>query len=382
MLIWIPGPGLLLMVGIVLAVIGLRMRRQRTRAIVDALALIVSQNLPLGHGLRAVAGGERRKLRRMLEQIAHRVELGDPVSAAVRSAHWTCPGQIVGALQAGEAGGNLPTIIQSLAADCEDARNSSLSPTTTHAVGYGLVLALFVPAVVLAVTIVLIPRLRAIFNDFGLPLPAVTESVVAIGAAAAANVWLVAVAAGVLLLLVLQLAIGRHFTPRVPDRVQPLFVLVDTLTWHLPGLRRIVETRALARQLPVLHAALAAGQDLPFAAFQAACVDANWYARRRLRTWARAIDSGTDPLTAARTCGFPRPVRSALTAAAGTGRLPAVIDYLASYYRSLLVHWERVFASLLLPLTVLAWALLIGFIVVAFYLPLSALLDGVIGSVY
>lgn len=382
MMIWIPGPGLLILLGIVAIVIDLRLRRQRTRAIVDALALVVSQNLPLGHGLRAAARGERRRLGRMLEKIAQRVELGDPLSAAVRAAHWTCPGQIIGALQAGETGGNLPTIIHELAADLEDAGASPLSPATTPAVGYGLVMALCVPAIVLAIVVFLVPRFRAIFDDLGAALPAPTEFVIALAAAAAANVWLVAAAAGVLVLLVLQLAIGRHFTPRVPDRVQPLFVLLDALAWHVPGLRRIAETRALARQLPVLHAALAAGQDLPFAALQAACVDANRYARNRLRHWAREIMSGVEPVAAARGLGFPRAFVAAVASAAGSARLPAVTEYLACYYRRLRVHWERILASLLLPLIVLVWALRVGFVVIAFYLPLDALLDSVIRSVY
>ena len=64
----------------------LRIRRLRERAVVEALATIVGQNLPLVAGLRAAAAQERGALRRIFEDMARHVAEGAAVSTALRCA--------------------------------------------------------------------------------------------------------------------------------------------------------------------------------------------------------------------------------------------------------------------------------------------------------
>jgi len=66
----------------------------------------------------------------------------------------------------------------------------------------------------------------------------------------------------------------------------------------------------------------------------------------------------------------------------GGDRLSSSLEYLTAYYRSLLVHWEEVLVSLLTPAVVLVWAVCIGYVVVAFWLPLRTLIDSLIAGVY
>jgi type II secretory pathway component PulF len=183
-------------------------------------------------------------------------------------------------------------------------------------------------------------------------------------------------------ILCLQATLGRHFLPRVPDRFQWIAALTDTVAWHLPVLRRVSETRALARQLPILQAAIRAGHDIAPAARQAACVDANYHARRRLRRWAERIEKGGEPAAQARALGLPRALRSALTGARGRDELAAGLHYVCSYYRSLLAHWEHVLASAAVPIVVLIWGLCIGYTVLAVFSPLYAIVDGVIAELW
>jgi type IV pilus assembly protein PilC len=358
----------------------LRARRLRIRMTVQPLASLVSQNLPLSAGLHAAARGERGRPRRIYTQLAQRLEAGDMLSAAVRGTLPACPGEIVGALLGAERGGTLPAVLQSLAADA--ARELREPDTARRPWWYLLILAVVVPLVLLIYFVLIVPKFREIFFDFGAQLPAITETVLGVGRIVGDNALLSAVLAIIALLALVHLAIGRHFIVRKPGRLQVLFTFWDMLVWHAPVFRRVANTNALARQLPVLHAAVRAGHDLPEAVRQAACVTVNFHARRRLSGWALALESGTDLLDSARRAGLPAPVLWALTGLKGGGDLGVRLEYLSEYYRTLQAHWERIVLATVGPLLVVFWGLCVGAVTVALILPLVALLQAVMATIY
>jgi type IV pilus assembly protein PilC len=358
----------------------LRVRRLRIRMTVQSLASLVSQNLPLTAGLRAAAHGERGRLRRIYEQLAGRLEAGDPLSTAVRGTVPACPGEIVSALQGAERGGTLPAVLQSLAADA--GRELREPDSARRPWWYLFILAVIVPLVLLLYWVVIVPKFREIFFDFGTRLPAITVTVLDVGRLVHDNAVLLCSVGFLALLGLVHLVVGRHFIVRVPGRFQVFFKLWDVLVWHLPVSRRVANTNALARQLPVLHAAVRAGHDLPEAVRQAACVTVNFHARRRLTGWALALDSGADPLDSARRAGLPAPVLWALAGLRGGGDLSVRLEYLSEYYRTLQTHWERIVLAIIGPLLVVFWGLCVGFLTVALFLPLVALLQGVMSTIY
>ena len=358
----------------------IRIRHLRHRSVVQTLALVVGQNLPLPEALRAAAGSERKVLRRVFERMAWHLEAGDRLSTALCSAMPSCPGHISGALQGAEHGGTLPSVLRCLAADTR--RAPALPDTLTTPVLYSLGLLVVLPLVLSFVFVTVLPKFRDIFADFEATMPRMTEHLFEFASPGQSGA---AVLVTLLLIVVLastQSVILRNFLVRMPERHHWLPALLDGLAWHAPLLRRVAEARALARQLPLLQAAIRAGHDLPAGARQAACVGANYHARRRLRRWADLLDTGSEPASAARRVGFPPPVLRALRAAGAGGDLATTLDYLASYYRSLAVHWQRVAASAAIPLIVLLWGLCVGYVVVAVFLPLVSLIEALVSSVY
>lgn len=358
----------------------LRIRRLRGRAVVQTLASIVTQNLPLPACLRAAAQGESRGLRKIYTRLALRLEIGDDLATALRVSMLACPGDIIGAVQAAQHGGTLPSVLQSLA---HEARRELDEPTVRRVPWWYPLLLLFIVAGVLVFAHVrVLPTYREIFADFGIQLPAITVTVLGTGPSGNTLLPWLAALAFVAALILLQVSVGRHFLPRVPERFQALYGVWDTLLWSLPITRWVARNRALARQLPVMQAAIRAGHDLGAAARQAACVDANFHARRRLLRWAAALETGADPLQSARRLGFPGPVLQALTASGQGGDLAVRLAYLAAYYQALRTHWEQMLISTLTPLLVAVWAIGVGYIVVALFLPLIAILNGTLASIY
>ena len=123
------------------------------------------------------------------------------------------------------------------------------------------------------------------------------------------------------------------------------------------------------------------GHDIPAAARQAAHVDANYHARRRLRRWADQVESGVQPAAAARRLRFPTAITAALSTSRGQSDLAASLDYLCSYYRGLLVHWEQLLASLAIPCVVLFWGAVALIFVLSVILPMQYLLNGLMANV-
>ena len=369
-------------VAVVASTIGawLRLRAIRHRAVVGTLATIVGQNLPLTRALRAAASSETGSAARIYEGIALRLAVGDSLATALRVTLPNVPGHVLGAIQAGEAGGTLPSVLRSLAADLERSRPSGERERTPTA--YILGMMCIIPAVVAFIMVKVVPKFHEIFMDFGVPLPTATLSLINLSRFLSDHVGLTSISVLALVALAVQFGIVRHFLMRVPDRFQFGAAALDALAWHLPVMRSIAETHSLARQMPVLQAGLAAGHDLPAAARQAARVDANYFSRRRLRRWAERIENGGDPVNTARELNFPAAIVSAVGAARSGPSADAAFEFVATYYRNMVFHWQRVISALLTPCIVLFWAACVGYIVVALFLPLTALMDSLADSVY
>ncbi len=375
------GFGILVCVGLAVSVfsVWLRLRQQRAGIVLQTVASIVSQNLPLVPSLRAAATAERRAVRRVYGRLALRLEVGDDLCTAMRVALPSCPGEIVGALQGGQEGGTLPGVLQSLA---ERWRRATWRPSNDQVPAwYPMLLLLLVPTVLTFVLVQVMPRLEIIFKDYDAALPAETLALVTATRVIQSNLVPLVILLAAVAIGLLQVMVGRFFFSRLPDRWQPLFGLWDTLVWMLPGARVIVQHQALAQQLPLMQAALRNGQDLGAAARQGSRAAVNWHARRRLERWATRLEAGTDSVQSARQLGFPTLLVEALLTARADGELAARFEYLADYYLALHAHSRRVLISVCMPLVVIVWALIIGAIVLALFRPLAALIEGVLASI-
>lgn len=361
--------------GVAIMRLWLRIRQSRIRTIVQTLASVVSQHLPLSRGIRAAASGERGAVRRILNRIAQRLEIGYDLSTALRASMASCPGHVLGTIEAGERTGTMPAVLQGLAADTR--RDARQIPTGRLPLWYPLLLLFFVPLVLAYVATILVPTFRSIFADFGTQLPAMTVRLTHITANIELFVPLLLIALVILLFATVQSFITRHFLRRSPSRFQWSFGIWDMIVWYLPFARTVARNRALERQLPVIQAALRAGHDLHEAARQATRIPVNSFARRRLAKWADHMSAGEAPITAGRDCGLPNPLLQTLSSAREGTDLATRLEYLAIYYRQLRFHWEHLLLSILAPVLVFAWAIAIGFIALALILPIITLYQSV-----
>ena len=353
----------------------LRVRRLRARAVLQTLASIVSQNLPLHTALRAASDAERGRMRVLYRRLADLINQGDELAVALRRSVPGMPGEAIGTIQAAEVGGTLAAALQLVA---RDVRREIREPAATAPpLWYPLISLILAPGVVIFLQHRVLPSFVAIFADYGLELPPNTRQLLTVAGVPLA-VELISAAVMLLGLSLLGTIILRQFLERVPERTQPAFALVDTLAWGLPLVREMANHRALARQLPLLETAVRAGHDLSHGARIAGGVPVNYWARRRMQDWQQALVAGQDPVASARALGFPAPVVRALAAGRSAGQLVLRLNYLAEYYDRLRLHWGRMLRGIVVPATVVLWGLCVLWIMLAVFLPLVEITDSLV----
>ncbi len=163
----------ILLLGVVGGMMVARSRQDRVaRVVVGQMAMVMSQNLPMGTGLMLAAQGERGKARRVLRQIAELITAGLPLSEAVSRGYPKASAMVKSVIEVGERGGRLPAVLRMLQEELvvrEERRNGGMD-----GVFYGVILLAVLFVVWSAMTVVVYPKLHQIAEDFGTTLPPLT----------------------------------------------------------------------------------------------------------------------------------------------------------------------------------------------------------------
>lgn len=357
----------------------LKLRREHGYWLLRTLSLAFSRNLPLVQVLRAAANGEPGTFGRRMRLVADRLADGDALATAIQVALPVVPGQLVGAIDAAERAGTLPSVIHTLARRAV-RHHPSAGGTAGFLFFWGGVMLAAQLLFAFLFAVFILPKLNAILSDFKMDLPPLTKSVFGlVGGFGSTSLAVLVIAS--LFLLVGQVFIMRYSFMRRPDRFQVFARLGDWLTWHSP-FRRAANSLALSRQIPLLAASIESGHDLPAAARHASAVDANWHSRQRMRNWADRIEHGTDPFEAARRCGFPGAFLLALQKGRDNGDLGAAFEFLGAYYEALVVHWNHIVSVMIAPLVIVVLGATTLALTLAVLLPVIRLIESTCEAVY
>lgn len=351
------------------------------RTIVGHLAAITEMNLPLATALRVASrgprGGERRALRKMTDLLT----LSTSVAESLRQSVPNCPPMVVSLIAAGERSGQLPRALRL----AEDLLDEQLKRTQT----YSLRAYWVYPAAVLVsgflilfgIMYFVMPKFEDIFMDFDATLPESTRILIGVAiwfhsGTPPGWVWLFClVLLGALILLV-------HMVPPTGGFLRFLERVRDRVRWSLPFTRQVDWGQGMAAACGVLEMGLTAGIPLDRTARLASDLRINHCVRGRLEVFTTLMDGGASPATAARQARLGAMCAAAL-AAVSRGEDPhTALGHAADYYRAVANRWWHAMAKLLWPLVTLVMGTVVGYVVVALYLPVVALIESVIVEIW
>lgn len=328
------------------------------------LSTLQDAGLPVLRSLRILEGQSKPgPLKNALMGVIEDVEGGSTLSEAMARQPKCFDNLYVNMVKAGEAGGALEVILQRLAEFKERAQ--SLKRKVQGAMIYPVAVITVATLIVGFIMYYIIPKFKKIFDDFGTELPGITEVLIGLSDSVV-NYWYLGPAIPVGLVLIIKI-IKKNKTGEM---------IVDWIMLRIPLLGMIVRKSIIARTARTLGTLIASGVPILEAIIIARDTAGNAIFRRAFDVIYAGIREGESmavPLKETRITDDM--VVNMVDVGEETGALDNMLYKVADMYDEEVSVLVDGLISLLEPLMVVVLGLIVGFIVIALFMPLIQLLN-------
>lgn len=328
------------------------------------LSTLQDAGLPILRSLRILEGQAKPGvLKNSLIGVIEDVESGNTLSEAMAKQPKAFDNLYVNMVKAGEAGGALEVILQRLAEFKERAQ--SLKRKVQGAMIYPCAVVTVASLIVGFIMYYIIPKFKKIFEDFGTELPTMTVALITMSDLVVKYFYL-APAIPFAFYLVIKL-IRKNKTGGF---------IVDWIALRIPLMGKIIEKTIVARTARTLGTLIASGVPILEGLIIARDTAGNAVFIRAFQNIYNAIREGESmavPLKEARICDDM--VVNMVDVGEETGALDTMLYKVADVYDEEVAVLVDGLVSMLEPLMVVALGLIVGFIVIALFMPLIKLLN-------
>lgn len=307
------------------------------------------------------------KLKRILRDIGQRVEGGESLSRAMQRHPRTFNNLFIGLVRAGEVGGVLEESLQRLAQFLE--KDVELRRKVKAAMTYPVLVMIAATGIVIFLVAWVVPQFAELFRDIGLAdtdFPPMTQFLIDLSYNIQHNALIII---GVLVAVFVgwKLFVGTRFGRRAADRVK-LKVPVFGKLHHKVCMSRFSRTMGtlLTSGVPILQAMETVSGTVGNSIMSDAVLDA----RARIREGDRI----GEPLEASRL--FPPMVVHMIGVGEESGSLDFMLHKIADFYESEVDATLQSLTAALEPILILVLGFIVGFIVIAMFLPLVKVIEG------
>ena len=307
------------------------------------------------------------KLKKILIDIGERVESGESLSRAMQRHPRTFNNLFIGLIRAGEVGGVLEEALQRLSTFLEG--DVALRRKVKSALTYPVLVMIAALGIVIFLVSWVVPQFAALFKDIGLKddqMPAMTQFLIDLSKNFTKN-WLIILIVTVAVVVGYKLFVATRFGRRVVDRIK-LKIPVFGPLHHKICMARFSRTMGtlLTSGVPILQAMETVAGTVGNTIMADAVLDS----RARIREG----DKIGDPLEASKM--FPPMVVHMIGVGEESGSLDYMLQKIADFYE---MEVEATLASLtaaLEPILIVFLGFVVGFIVIAMFLPLIKVIEG------
>ena len=322
-------------------------------------ATMISSGLPLVQCLDTLGRQTpNKRLADIVMQVKADVEAGASFTEALRKHPRVFGDFYVNMVEAGEAGGALDTILSRLAVYLEKSR--ALRGKVKGAMAYPAAIVAVAVLVMIFMLLYVIPIFADLFESFGGALPAPTRLVMALSSGVQSLI-LYALAAGV------ALAWGLRWFRRTGRGRR----LVDATLLKAPVFGSLVEKVAVASFARTLATLVSSGVPILDGLAITARITGNKVMEDAILDTIERIKQGStiaEPLRD-QTVFAPMVVQM-IEVGENAGALDAMLNKIADFYDDEVNHAVEALTSLLEPLLMVVLGALIGFMLIAMYLPI------------
>ena len=324
---------------------------------------MIDAGLPLVQCLGILAAqSDKEILKTTLTKIKEDVETGSTFSESLRKHPKVFDDLYANMVEAGETGGILDTVLNRLAAYIEKA--SALKAKVKKAAVYPIAILSVAVVVVAALLIFVIPTFAKMFSDFGGTLPVPTQMVINMSHFAASWKGLVVVA----------VVVGIIFAIRAYGKTSAGRKNIDKLVLKLPIFGDIIRKSAVAKFTRTLGTLITSGVPILEGLDIVARTAGNVTIADAIMMTRISIAEGktiSEPLE--KTKVFPPMVVQMIAVGEATGSLDAMLGKIADFYEIEVDNAVDALTSLMEPALMVVLGGVVGFILIAMYLPIFTL---------
>lgn len=328
------------------------------------LSTLQDAGLPILRSLKILEGQSKPgPLKNSLGDIIEDIESGSTLSEAMARQPKAFDNLYVNMVKAGEAGGALEVILQRLAEFKEKAQ--SLKRKVQGAMIYPAAVITVATLIVGFIMVWIIPKFKKIFLDFGVDLPGITILLIDVSDFVK-DYWYILLLAPVVLWLMVKILKKNKTGAFIWDRMM----------LYVPVIGKIIEKSCVARTSRTLGTLIASGVPILEALIIARDTSGNAVFARSFDTIYAGIREGESmavPMKESRLVDDM--VVNMIDVGEETGALDVMLYKIADVYDEEVAVLVEGMISLLEPLMVVVLGLIVGFIVIALFMPLIQLLN-------
>ncbi len=316
-------------------------------AIVPALRMLQSQS-------------ENPVLVEILESVINKVNAGIPLSKSLEDYPELFDNVYISLVKAGEAGGSLDTFMRKISINLE--KKLKIMRSLKGALMYPIALLTVAIVVVAIMMVYVVPIFVGIFGAGGVKLPLPTRIIMGISDFFR-SYYMIALVVG---LIVAYQVIKSAFKNNLNLRIK-----LDEKKLSMPLFGKLLEGSIMARFSTVLSNLIAGGVGLIEAMEIAKNSISNEYVRKALDQVKRDIYSGKPFAGALREAKcFPPALCGFVEVGEETGKLNDMLSTIATFYEEEFDSAVANFSQLLEPIMIVFLGVVIGFILLAMYMPI------------
>jgi type IV pilus assembly protein PilC len=326
------------------------------------LSTLVSAGVPLVQGLTILEEQVESKLfKSIVHTIKDDIEAGQSITDALRKHPNAFEELYVSMIKAGEVGGILDVILERLSTYLESAEN--LRAKVKGAMMYPAVVSFIAGAVTLFLLMGVIPTFSNIFAGFGAELPWITQTMIDISAFLR-RFWYVVLAAPV----------GAFFALKQYRKTELGHRNLDALTLKAPVFGILLKKVAVAKFTRTLGTLIKSGVPILQALETVAKTSGNKVIEIAIMTARESVKEGERIATQLRKSNvFPPMVIQMVAIGEETGNLDTMLNKIADFYDQEVDVAVKGLTSMIEPIIIVVMGIVIGFIVIAMFLPMFEL---------
>ena len=335
------------------------------------LATLIDAGLPLLRGLTVLGKQEPDPvMRKTVGRLSDSVQGGSTFSDALSQHPKIYNKLYVNMVKAGELGGVMELVLVRLADFQEKAQK--LKNKVISAMFYPIIVLIIAIAIMAFLLVYIVPKFKEIFDDMlqGRPLPALTQFVINLSGMVQNNFFLIVLA-------VVAFIVGYSlFARTVKGRAT-----IDAVTLRLPLFGDLIKKGSISRFSRTLGTLVTSGVPILQALNITRDTAGNVVLSDAIQKVHDSVKEGESIVSPLEKSGlFPPMVVSMIDVGEETGQLPEMLLKIADVYDDEVDNTVAGLTSLLEPIMIVFLAVVVGTIVIALFLPLIDIIQGLQGN--